>query len=236
MKLRRGEPARRCLACNTCVNEMRGGARLGCVVNGAAGAEIRFLAAAPPRGERIAVIGAGPAGLTYASLVAEGNEVTVFEREDRAGGAFLYAGKAPLFQEVEANQASFDRYVDNMVEACRQKGVRFRYRIDVARTPDVLAPFDRLVIATGARYRFGLGRLPTRLLDLGAGRWPVLRQIFAWERFRNWFYYQARRGTEAAFRPLARPGQKVLAIGDAVSAGKSKPAIASAFAAALLPD
>jgi hypothetical protein len=33
-KLRRGEPARRCLACNTYVNEMRSGAKLGCVVNG----------------------------------------------------------------------------------------------------------------------------------------------------------------------------------------------------------
>ena len=41
-KLARGEPARRCLACNTCVNEMRGGAQLRCVVNGAAGQERRF--------------------------------------------------------------------------------------------------------------------------------------------------------------------------------------------------
>ena len=39
-KLARGEPIRRCLACNTCINEMRGGARIGCVVNGAAGREI----------------------------------------------------------------------------------------------------------------------------------------------------------------------------------------------------
>ena len=59
--------------------------------------------AKPPRGERIAVIGAGPAGLTYASLVADGNKVTVFEKDRAAGGAFRYAGKAPLFQEVEAN-------------------------------------------------------------------------------------------------------------------------------------
>src|SRR4030088_2203419 len=36
-KLRRGEPIRRCLACNTCINEMRGGAGIGCVGNGAAG-------------------------------------------------------------------------------------------------------------------------------------------------------------------------------------------------------
>ena len=41
-KLRRGEPARRCLACNTCVDEMRGGSQLRCVVNGAAGQEARF--------------------------------------------------------------------------------------------------------------------------------------------------------------------------------------------------
>ena len=45
----RGEPARRCLACNTCVNEMRGGAQLRCVVNGAAGQETALRS---PRGRR----------------------------------------------------------------------------------------------------------------------------------------------------------------------------------------
>ena len=38
-KLTRAEPIRRCLACNTCINEMRGGAAIGCVVNAAAGRE-----------------------------------------------------------------------------------------------------------------------------------------------------------------------------------------------------
>ena len=79
-KVARGEPIRRCLACNTCINEMRGGARIGCVVNGAAGRETLFADAKPPQGERIAVIGAGPAGLTYAALAADGNAVTVFEK------------------------------------------------------------------------------------------------------------------------------------------------------------
>ena len=41
-KVARGEPIRRCLACNTCINDMRGGARIGCVVNGAAGRETLF--------------------------------------------------------------------------------------------------------------------------------------------------------------------------------------------------
>jgi dimethylglycine catabolism A len=233
-KLARGEPARRCLACNTCVNEMRGGTQLRCVVNGAAGRETTFLEPAPPRGEHIAVIGAGPAGLTYASLVADGNEVTVFECEAVAGGAFRHAGKAPLFQDVVANQASFDRYIERMVAACTHKGVTFRYGVDVARSPDMLVTFDRIVIATGARYRFGLGPLPGLLLDRGAGHWPGLAQIFKLPAFRNWFYDRAREATGNDFRRLARPGQKVTVIGDAARAGRSRPAIASAFEAALL--
>jgi hypothetical protein len=233
-KLARGEPIRRCLACNTCVNEMRGGTQLRCVVNGTAGRESEFAAARPPQGERIAVIGAGPAGLTYASLVAAGNSVTVFEREARAGGAFRWAGKAPLFQEVRANPFSFTRYVDDMVALCTRRGVTFHYATDVAGTPDLLAPFDRVVIASGARYRFGLGGLATALLDAGAGHWPGLRQAFSNPAFRDWFYYRGRRPTGDALRPLARPGQKVVVIGDAAKAGKSRDAIASAFEAALL--
>jgi dimethylglycine catabolism A len=232
-KLRRQEPIRRCLACNTCINEMRGGAGIGCVVNGAAGRETRFANAAPPRNERIAVIGAGPAGLTYASLVAEGNAVTVFEKDAHPGGAFRYASKAPLFQEVEANEASFGRYITDLVAACAGKGVGFRFSTDVAAAPELLAPFDRIVVATGAAYRFGLGPMAKLMLDWGAGRWPLFSRLFSSPAFRDWFYYRGRRGTADHFRRLARAGQTVIAIGDAVSAGKSKQAIASAFDAAL---
>jgi 2,4-dienoyl-CoA reductase-like NADH-dependent reductase (Old Yellow Enzyme family) len=232
-KLRRGEPARRCLACNTCVNEMRGGAKLGCVVNAVAGRERAFLNAAPPKGARIAVIGAGPAGLTYASLVAEHNAVTVFEREHEPGGAFRYAGKAPLFQEVEANERAFKTYIGELVRSCVQKQVAFRFGVDVRQSPDLLAPFDRIVVASGARYRFGLGPLATFLLDAGWARSPPLRQLFASSRLRDWFYHDARRGCGDEIRRLVRPGQTVVVIGDARKAGKSKEAIASAFSAAL---
>jgi 2,4-dienoyl-CoA reductase-like NADH-dependent reductase (Old Yellow Enzyme family) len=233
-KLRRGEPIRRCLACNTCINEMRGGARIGCVVNGAAGRETMFANPTPPRGERIAVIGAGPAGLTYASLVAEGNEVTVFEKDDRPGGAFRYAGKAPLFQEVEANERSFERYIADLVAACTCKGVEFWFDTNVTGQPGLLASYDRIVIATGAQYRYGLGPIATAMLDRGVGRWPGFSQLFSLPTFRDWFYYKARQGTADRFVRLAKPGQIVIAIGDAVQAGKSKQAIASAFEAALL--
>jgi dimethylglycine catabolism A len=90
------------------------------------------------------------------------------------------------------------------------------------------------VIATGARYRFGLGGIATKMLDWGVGRWPLLSTCLSAAKFRDWFYYSARRGTADRFRKLAKPGQAVVAIGDAVTAGKSKEAIASAFEGALV--
>jgi 2,4-dienoyl-CoA reductase-like NADH-dependent reductase (Old Yellow Enzyme family) len=233
-KLRRGEPIRRCLACNTCVDGMRSGAGISCVVNGMAGREAMFADARPPEGERIAVIGGGPAGLTYASLVASGNAVTLFEKSGRAGGSFRFAGLAPMFQEVEANPASLERYISGMVAACLRKGVMFRLSTDVTNDPEQLSPFDRIVIATGASYPYGLGPWAMALLDLGAGQWPGFSELMSVPKLRDWFYYRARSGTADHFKGLANPGQIVTVIGDAAKPGKSKEAIASAFEAALL--
>ena len=233
-KLERGESPRRCLACNTCVDEMRSGARIGCVVNGRAGRETLFEHAKPPQGERIAVIGAGPAGLTYASLVAEGNAVTVFERENQLGGAFRYAGKAPLFQGVVADEQSFARYIGQLYRACQSKNVSFNFGTEIAARPELLADFDRIVIATGARYRYGLRRWVEWLLDSGRARSRLFSGLLEKPKLRDWFYYRARAGTAESFKALVKPGQKVIAIGDAAAPGKSKAAISSAFDAALL--
>ena len=111
------------------------------------------------KGKRIAVIGAGPAGLTYASLVAAGNDVVVFERQHRAGGALRQAALAPMFQEVAADAGSIGRYIDALEEACRRAGVHIVYGTDVAEAPELLAGYDRIVVATGAHYRAGLGAL-----------------------------------------------------------------------------
>jgi hypothetical protein len=234
-KVRRGAPVRRCLACNTCINEMRGGARIGCVVNAAAGRELRYADCKPPRGGRIAVIGAGPAGLTYASLLADGNEVTVFEKEEAPGGAFRWAGKAPLFQEVEAKEASFQRYIADLHQACVQKGVQFRFATEVRAESEELASFDRIVIASGASYRFGLGPIARATLEMGLARRPGLSALFSSSRFRDWFYYKARVETTSRFQKLGNGRPPVIAIGDAARPGKSKEAIASAFEAALQP-
>jgi threonine dehydrogenase-like Zn-dependent dehydrogenase len=233
-KVRDGRAVRRCIACNSCVDGMRGGGRLHCLVNPVAGRERAFASAAPPSGERIAVIGAGPAGLSYASLVADRNRVTVFERGAEVGGAFRLAGKAPLFQQVEADEAPLLAYVRGLERACREQGVEFRYGVDVRSMPESLESVDRVVIATGARYRFGLGPVVRWLLERGAARRRLVRRLLSSPTLRYWFYYQGRKATGRDLMGLARPGQKVVVIGDALRAGKSAPAILSAFEAALL--
>ena len=152
-----------------------------------------------------------------------------------AGGAFRYAGKAPYFQGVAAREPTFAAYIEALERGCREKGVDFRYGIDAAADPAVLAPFERIVLATGARYRFGLGAVVPRLLDAGWGHSALARRLFDSGRLRDWFYTRARRASGDALAGLARPGQTVIVIGDAARAGKAGDAIADAFRAALLP-
>jgi 2,4-dienoyl-CoA reductase-like NADH-dependent reductase (Old Yellow Enzyme family) len=235
-KARSGASLRRCLSCNHCVNSMRSGGRISCVVNPIAGHELDFADPTPPEGEEICVVGAGPAGLSYASLVADRNNVTVIERAPVSGGAFRYTGKAPLFGEVEAVERSFEAYVDGLEEACREKSVEFRYGLDVIREPQVLASYDRVVFATGARYRYGLGRVVPRLLDIGLGKSRLGLRLLSSPRVREWLYYGARCGTGPDVKQLAHPDQKVTIIGDAAQAGKARDAVDGAFRAALLSE
>lgn len=227
-KLRDERPVRRCLACNTCVNDMRSGASLGCLVNPAVGREREFDPAVLPAGERIAVVGAGPAGLSYASLVAGRNQVTVFERADRPGGALRNAAMAPLFQDVEARPESLSAFIAELERDCRMQGVELRYGVEPGSQPGLLAPYARVVIATGAVYRFGLGPLSRWLLRSGrAARGPLAR-LFRHPRLRRWLYYRARRPAPALAVP-GRSGQVITVIGDAARPGKAVEAIAAAF-------
>jgi tRNA-dihydrouridine synthase len=231
VKARRNVPVRRCLSCNSCVDEMRGGAQLGCVVNPAAAHEIEYSrAAALPRGKRIAVIGAGPAGLTYAERMAEHNRVTVFEREPRPGGALRHAGLAPQFQGVDAEPHALTAFIDDLERTCRGKNVVFKYGAHVRAVADIALDFDQVVVATGATYRLGAGPFVVSVLEAGWGKSKFARRLFRSTRVRNWLYYRARRSTVPGLNRA--DDAKVLIIGDARSPGKTREAIASAFAAA----
>lgn len=232
-KVATGHQVRLCLACNTCVDGMRAGRQLHCLVNARTGRELAY-AGRPRRrnGERIAVIGAGPAGLTYAVLMAETNDVTVFEKQKEIGGAFRHAGEAPLFQGVAANPDSLLAYVQGLGRECEEKGVTVRTGCNPLAEPSMLDGFDHVVVATGARYRWGIGGLVTRMLTSGHLRREPLVRLARRDIFRNWFYYKLRCATGFGRADLISGRMSVEAIGDAVRPGKSEDAIMSAYAAA----
>jgi 2,4-dienoyl-CoA reductase-like NADH-dependent reductase (Old Yellow Enzyme family) len=234
-KVGAGKPVRRCIACNTCINGMRGGAAIHCLVNPRAGREAELPAESPLAGEHICVIGGGPAGLSYAAAVAERNRVSVFERAARTGGALRLAGMAPLFQDVRARQMPLDAYVGALETSCRDAGVNFRLAADPLREPGLLEGFDRIVVATGAAYPKGAGALLRGLLAAGVARsWP-LSGLMRRPSLREWFYYRARHPTGTGVAALLPQGPAVEIIGDARRPGRAREAIENAVMAALRP-
>jgi glutamate synthase (NADPH/NADH) small chain len=95
---------------------------------------------AEPKGKKVAVIGAGPSGLAAANqLNMKGYEVTVFEKNEDAGGLLRYG--IPNFK---LNKKIIDRRIDLMMES----GIKFLFNqaIDVTKLPE---GFDAYVVSTG---------------------------------------------------------------------------------------
>ena len=91
-------------------------------------------------GRRVAVIGAGPAGLAAAdALNMKGYSVTVFEKNENAGGLLRYG--IPNFK---LNKAVIDRRLRLM----EQEGIEFRYNSEYSDYSEY-SDFEAIVIATG---------------------------------------------------------------------------------------
>ena len=107
-----------------------------------------------PTGKRVAVIGAGPAGLACADRLARsGIEATVFDRYEQIGGLLQFG--IPSFKLDKAVIATRREVLEGM-------GVRFRLGVDVGRDVGIaalLAEFDAVFLGLGA-YRYTDGGLP----------------------------------------------------------------------------
>ena len=92
-------------------------------------------------GKKVAVIGAGPAGLAAANALNQmGYAVTVFEKNEAAGGLLRYG--IPNFK---LNKAVIDR----RLHLLKQEGIEFRYGIEASPVSLQEETFDAIVMATG---------------------------------------------------------------------------------------
>ncbi|AMY71922.1 NADPH-dependent 2,4-dienoyl-CoA reductase [Frigidibacter mobilis] len=135
-----------CIACNqACLDHTFSGKISSCLVNPRAGHETELRYDPAPASKRIAVVGAGPAGMTAAIVAAgRGHRVALFEAADRIGGQLNMARRVPGKEE-------FHGLVDWFAVMLDRAGVDLRLgqRADLA----ALAGYDEVIVATGVRPR-----------------------------------------------------------------------------------
>ncbi len=135
-----------CIACNqACLDHAFKRKLVSCMVNPRAGHETTLTLTPARRVKHIAVVGAGPAGLSSATALAErGHRVELFEADDEIGGQFGIARKIPGKEEF----AETIRYYQRRLEVT---GVKLHLGTRV--TAADLSDFDEVVVATGVSPR-----------------------------------------------------------------------------------
>ncbi len=135
-----------CIACNqACLDHIYSGKVASCLVNPRAchETELRIEPASVPR--RLAVVGAGPAGLSAAlTLDRRGHRVTLFEAAPQIGGQLLLAREVPGKEEFRGLVAWYEAMV-----AASRIDLRLNHKATVAD----LRGHDDVIIATGVRPR-----------------------------------------------------------------------------------
>ncbi len=153
-----------CIGCNqACLDHTFGGKRSTCLVNPRACYETELNFSPTKNKKRVAVIGAGPAGLSAATVLAErGHEVDLFDKASEIGGQFNIAKKIPGKEEFYQTL----RYYKNKIE---ETGVNLRLNEGVSASALISAAYDEVVLATGI--------LPRKLTIEGADHPKVLSYI-----------------------------------------------------------
>lgn len=135
-----------CIGCNqACLDHIFQAKMTSCLVNPRACHETELNYTPTAQKKKLAVVGAGPAGMAFASVAAErGHEVTLFEASHELGGQFNVAKKVPGKEEFHETLRYFKRKLD-------QTGVKIR--LNHRAVPAELEGFDEVVLATGIRPR-----------------------------------------------------------------------------------
>ncbi|MEW2566734.1 NADPH-dependent 2,4-dienoyl-CoA reductase [Streptomyces sp. NPDC047070] len=145
-KAGRPEAINTCIGCNqACLDHTFGGKITSCLVNPRACHETELVLAPTRTRKRIAVVGAGPAGLACAVSAAErGHDVTLYDAAGEIGGQLNVARKVPGKQE-------FDETIRYFRTQLQLHGVDVRLNTPV--TDGDLAAYEEVVVATGVGPR-----------------------------------------------------------------------------------
>ncbi|EPD42690.1 2,4-dienoyl-CoA reductase (NADPH2) [Delftia acidovorans CCUG 274B] len=144
----RADEINTCIACNqACLDHTFGGKITSCLVNPRACHETELVIAPAPDAKRIAVVGAGPAGLSFAVTAAQrGHAVTLFDAASEIGGQFNIAKKVPGKEEFHETLRYFRRQLELGGVA-----LRLGHRVEAAQL--IEGGYDEIVLATGIRPR-----------------------------------------------------------------------------------
>ena len=144
----RADAINTCIACNqACLDHVFENRRATCLVNPRACYETELIIRPALAKKRIAVIGAGPAGLACATTLAErGHAVTLFEQSGEIGGQFNMAKRIPGKEEFHESL----RYFAGRI---RRSGVELRLGTRATAAALREGRFDEVVIACGVTPR-----------------------------------------------------------------------------------
>ncbi|HSC82344.1 MAG TPA: NADPH-dependent 2,4-dienoyl-CoA reductase [Pseudomonas sp.] len=144
----RSDEINTCIGCNqACLDHTFGGKLTSCLVNPRACHETELNYIPTTAVKKIAVVGAGPAGLSAATVAAErGHSVTLFDSASEIGGQFNVAKRVPGKEEFYETLRYFKKKIETT-------GVELRLNTRVSADELAKGGFDEIILATGIAPR-----------------------------------------------------------------------------------